>query len=655
MLSSSNNSAPCTSWLGRLRVAAIFVVALAVGTVASAQPAQPGSGTTPAADPPARVGRISALSGPVTLTDYRANEESDAVVNWPITSQQRLSTGEIGRAEVRIGSTAVWLDTDSVVDFNRIDDDVIQIAVQRGSVAMQVRNREQLHDIDFFTPRERVVFEDVGTYRIDVDRTPGVSAVTAQAGSARVLNGRLDFMVQTGQRGESTAEPMAFQVVAPASDAFDQWVMVREQTDSQQATRYVSPETTGVDSLDAYGQWRPVEDYGNVWFPTTVVAGWAPYRYGRWAYIPPWGWTWIDNAAWGFTPFHYGRWIYVHNTWGWVPGAYVGRPCYAPALVAWYGTPGVGVGFGASVGWFPLAPGEVFIPSFNYTRRYLTQVNSGYATNINVTVINSTATYRYKQPNFSTWAPSDALVRRTPINRVAQPAPSEWAKLPAMRQPPVKVTDDARRIKPELVKAAPPQDPLKVLPPRQVERRPDEASRLDAPARIPAPKDRGARSDALIHPPPSRAVPSEDRVAPPVQRAPRSQAPRQSTPDSDFVAQPRAPKTQQIERPVAPSGQVAAPAPQIAPRRALRQDLAPHPAAVPFAGPTTPTQPAVPRVAPSAPVAPAVPGVAPTAPVPSHPAVPRAAPNARQEVPAHRFVTAPRVQTAEIGPRAKAQ
>jgi len=36
---------------------------------------------------------------------------------------------------------------------------------------------------------------------------------------------------------------------------------------------------------------------------------WAPYRYGRWEYIAPWGYTWVDEEPWGFAPFHYGRWV----------------------------------------------------------------------------------------------------------------------------------------------------------------------------------------------------------------------------------------------------------------------------------------------------------------------------------------------------------
>jgi len=44
----------------------------------------------------------------------------------------------------------------------------------------------------------------------------------------------------------------------------------------------------------------------------------------------PWGWTWVDDAAWGFAPFHYGRWVYA-GYWAWSPGPVYVRPIYAPA------------------------------------------------------------------------------------------------------------------------------------------------------------------------------------------------------------------------------------------------------------------------------------------------------------------------------------
>ena len=84
--------------------------------------------------------------------------------------------------------------------------------------------------------------------------------------------------------------------------------------------------------------------------------------------MPPWGWTWIDDAPWGFAPFHYGRWVFLAGRWGWLPGSAQTRPVYAPALVGFYGTPPGGWGtvaglpVGAVVGWYPLGPGELYLP-----------------------------------------------------------------------------------------------------------------------------------------------------------------------------------------------------------------------------------------------------------------------------------------------------
>src|SRR5437879_11163840 len=110
--------------------------------------------------------------------------------------------------------------------------------------------------------------------------------------------------------------------------------------DRAEASNYVSQEMTGYEDLDDYGRWRYVSDYGPVWIPASIPVGWAPYRYGHWVWIRPWGWTWVDDEPWGFAPFHYGRWAYVENGWCWVPGPVVVRPVYAPALVVFVGDQG---------------------------------------------------------------------------------------------------------------------------------------------------------------------------------------------------------------------------------------------------------------------------------------------------------------------------
>ncbi len=120
---------------------------------------------------------------------------------------------------------------------------------------------------------------------------------------------------------------------------------------------------SGVDDLDQHGNWRVVPDYGSVWVPDGVAADWAPYTTGRWVWDPRFGWSWVDTAPWGWAPYHYGRWVHLDRVWAWAPGPVVVRPVYAPALVAFFGAPGVRVAIGAPfVSWVALGWGEPCVP-----------------------------------------------------------------------------------------------------------------------------------------------------------------------------------------------------------------------------------------------------------------------------------------------------
>ena len=113
---------------------------------------------------------------------------------------------------------------------------------------------------------------------------------------------------------------------------------------------------TGYQDLGPNGGWTVTPEYGAVWYPRAVPVGWAPYRYGHWAYVFPWGWTWIDDAPWGFAPFHYGRWVFLHGHWGWWPGRVVARPVFVPAHVVF--VVGGHDRHAPPTRWIPLAPRE---------------------------------------------------------------------------------------------------------------------------------------------------------------------------------------------------------------------------------------------------------------------------------------------------------
>lgn len=333
------------------------------------------------ADPPARVGRLALVENGVNFYVDRDDEGGPASINWPISSGARLASERRGRAEIWVGSTAFRLGGNSQLAFPAVDDAEVTLQLTRGTLAVSILDREQSKDVSVLTPEGRIRFMTPGRYRIDV--AADHSRLTVQAGAA-VFN---ETQLAGGESGVLYGGERLRVAPDYDRDAFDDWVAERENAAlASQARRHVSPAMTGYQDLDAYGTWQTQAEYGAVWYPVGVAADWAPYRFGRWAWVAPWGWTWIDQAPWGFAPFHYGRWVHVHNRWGWVPGSYVARPVYAPALVAWIGNPGwsVSFSFGAApaVGWFPLAPREVYVPGFRASADYAHRVNHAHIRNL---------------------------------------------------------------------------------------------------------------------------------------------------------------------------------------------------------------------------------------------------------------------------------
>ena len=283
--------------------------------------------------PPTRVGRLSLVSGNVS---FRASTEwLDAELNFPLAAGASVRTGAQGRAEIEIGPQTIELAPESEVEFVKLEDRAIQIAAVRGRIGFDFRRFGDGDSIEVDVSRECVRLPEPGRY--DIDAGTGAVAVSTEG-------------------------------VPPDFD------------DAGQAVPYsVSSHMTGIAALDTAGNWESTSEFGAVWVPTGLRADWAPYRDGHWRWIAPWGWTWIDNHPWGFAPSHYGRWAFVGEHWAWVPGNFASDPVYVPAVVAFLGTAGVGLSVadstGPAIGWFPLAPGEVYWPSYTRDLDYVRKLN----------------------------------------------------------------------------------------------------------------------------------------------------------------------------------------------------------------------------------------------------------------------------------------
>ena len=530
-------------------------------TASGITPAQAANDGSNSFDPPGRVGRLSEVTGQVWMFSPSAGEWLAAVRNRPLTSGDRLSTDAGARAEVQIGSTTLRLDSGSELEVLQLDDNRMALQLHSGAVSVRLRQADTASQFELRTAEGRFRAQRTGRYRFD--RQDGTSQVTVLSGQAYFEGQASALSVRAGQRAEfwlDNRNAAQYSLTEPVRDAFASYNADRDQRDDRSASsRYVSPEMTGVEDLDRSGRWEQNADYGALWVPRVVAAGWVPYAVGHWAFVSPWGWTWIDDAPWGFAPFHYGRWVYLRDTWAWAPGTFVARPVYAPALVAWIGSPRASVGisigggygggygassnFSASVGWFPLAPREVYVPSYRVSPRYVEQVNITHVTNItNITTIINNPQQAVRDVDFSnrkfhhaiTTVPEAVMTGRANV----APAAAQWRAANPGRfesqergergaQGGTGRGDDAARnastqpgySPPMMTMAAAPVAAPAVVPTAATAAAPVAATGATMSGRTaPAPRE-AVRAREFSAPPPSMAAPNNAAAASPLQTA----------------------------------------------------------------------------------------------------------------------------------------
>ncbi len=524
------------------RTRAALALLLAFALPAQAQQAE-------AEDPPDRVGRIALVEGDVSLRGPDQTDWTVAVANYPVAAGTSLHTASGARTELGFGNAAVRIDGLSEATVTRLEDGAIGLRVDRGRISLRLEHPIESNRVAVDTPRGRFDIITAGTYHIDAGGADKPTRIAVLEGEARFA-GRTYQAVRTGEALDIRGNPETVTPGRAERTAFDDWATARDRAAQAPLTeRHVSSATPGYQDLDRAGTWQQTPDYGAVWYPTAVPAGWAPYRHGHWAWVHPWGWTWIDDAPWGFAPFHYGRWAYYRDRWCWVPGPVVRRPIYSPALVAFIGGPALVIQIGGrrqpAIGWVPLAPREIYRPPYRHSATYIRNIN---ITHVERTVVNNIHVHdrdddhrpdRFANRRGTSLAPEEAMRRNERIDRAAI-RPDEGG--PALNEARV-IRDPPRRDGPAEARRGPPMRGLAPEPAREqpVPRPRGETLRLDNP---PAPAAPEARSRPERKP---EAPPPETRRGdgpPRFERRPEGATPQADRPQAERQGRPeRRPET----------------------------------------------------------------------------------------------------------------
>jgi hypothetical protein len=314
-----------------------------------------------------RVARISYADGDVQIRRAGATDWEKAVANLPVVEGDEIATSAFAKLEIEFDTrTFLRIGERSLFTVTTLRDEGIALSVPQGTVSVHVtdfdKDRSYL-EIDF--PRSTIAIQKSGSYRIDSgDRDSATARVrVTDDGEARIYSDTSGFTLRS-DRGATiylsgpyegdwdTADAAQF------ADSFDGWTLDRDKSIAKQLNdsyfdKYYDRDIYGAEDLSGYGDWVYTNNYGYVWRPyrsaISSYSDWSPYRYGHWRWVPPYGWTWINDEPWGWATYHYGRWVYDSGSWFWTPYGYYRnrRSWWQPALVV------INI-FNNNVCWYPL-------------------------------------------------------------------------------------------------------------------------------------------------------------------------------------------------------------------------------------------------------------------------------------------------------------
>ncbi len=325
-----------------------------------------------------RVSRISFIRGDVQVRHSGSQDWEKAVLNLPVVAGDEITTSSGSRVEIQFDSFEhLRLDENSYLQIVKLQDEGIAVSIPEGRLSVNITAFDK--DRSYFeidAPKTTVAVQRKGMYRVDAGKKDGseIRVSVTDEGEARVYSENAGFTLKNGRStrvfidGPNVGEWETTEA-AQYADEFDSWALDRDATIAKLLknsfyNKYYDNDIYGAEDLNDYGEWIHLRTYGYVWRPyrsaVSNFADWSPYRYGYWRWIPPFGWTWVNDEPWGWATYHHGRWFYENGEWYWSPyGSYrYARSWWFPALV-------VMSIFNDDIYWYPL-PYQNNYYNYNY-------------------------------------------------------------------------------------------------------------------------------------------------------------------------------------------------------------------------------------------------------------------------------------------------
>ena len=214
------------------------------------------------------VARISLMDGEVSVRRGDTGEWVAGVINAPLMTDDRISTGQNSRAEIEFDSANVLrIGGNAEIHLALLENGNYKIEIPKGTVTFRVL-RPSNAAVELNTPSVSVRPTHEGTFRITVTED-GESEITARSGDVEVFTPKGTQWVYAGQTMMARGDPSdpEFQMTgAIPIDDWDRWNDSRDQTlDTSKSYQYVPQGVYGAEDLDSAGTgltWRHTDMCG---------------------------------------------------------------------------------------------------------------------------------------------------------------------------------------------------------------------------------------------------------------------------------------------------------------------------------------------------------------------------------------------------------
>ena len=237
------------------------------------------------ANPAAGAGYIAEVVGSAWRVDPSTRAWASVLRNQLIGQGDHLRTDPNSRLIVRMGTTTLWLDTQTELQVMQINGATLTLRLLAGDVALRMRSAQAVREIRVQT-REGVISHPMdGLVRI---------AQGNRVTRVGVLQGRAQFdsdpgaplqraWLREGEQAEFEWADSARMERQPLGfDNFSAWFINRDQFESGLTQRgevyYAPPETIRAETVYPYdNRGSAVVEYGRVWIPTPPARVWEPH------------------------------------------------------------------------------------------------------------------------------------------------------------------------------------------------------------------------------------------------------------------------------------------------------------------------------------------------------------------------------------------